>query len=332
MTKLPGIAAIGIRNKLPGLAALCLVFIILVSLLAACTPVSEEPLPPDAEVSTFSLEVTDQAGRVVRIEKMPEKIVSLAPSNTEIVFALGLGDRLVGVTEYCDYPEAAKGKPKIGGFNTVDIEKIVAIEPDLILATNIHQKEVVPALERLGLTVLTLDPKTLDEVLESITLLGRATGKQEAAAQLVTEMSNRIKAVTDETANLPEAQRPRVFYVMWHEPLMTVGSDTRIHELIGLAGGINIAQEVGAGYPTMSLEAVIQANPQVIIAGSGMGEGANLPFQFAGSESRLKDVDARINNRVYEINTDLIGRPGPRIVDALEQLAKMIHPEIFGSI
>lgn len=330
--KVPGIAARRIKNKRQGLAALYLVLAMLVSLLAACTPVSEELPLPDAKVSTFSLEVTDQAGRVVRIEKMPEKIISLAPSNTEIVFALGLADRLVGVTEFGDYPEAAKDKPKIGGFNTIDIEKVVAIEPDLILATNIHQKEVIPALERLGLTVLTLDPKTLDEVLESITLLGRATGKQEAAAQLVAEMSNRIKAVTDKTANLPEAQRPRVFYVMWHEPLMTVGSDTRIHELIGLAGGINIAQEIGEGYPTMSLEAVIQANPQVIVAGSGMGEGAKLPFQFVVTESRLKDVDARINNRIYEINTDLIGRPGPRIVEALEQLAKMIHPEIFGSI
>ncbi len=330
--KLPGIAGIRIESKRPGLTVLYLVLAMLGSLLLACTPISGEPLPPDGEVSTFSLEVTDQAGRVVRIEKMPEKIISLAPSNTEIVFALGLADRLVGVTEFCDYPEAAKGKPKIGGFNTIDIEKVVVIEPDLILATNIHQEEVIPALERLGLTVLILDPKTLDEVLEAITLLGRVTGKQEAAAQLVTEMSNRIKAVTDKTANLTEAQRPRVFYVMWHEPLMTVGLDTRIHELIGLAGGINIAQEVGEGYPTMSLEAVIQANPQVIVAGSGMGEGAKLPFQFAGSESRLKDVDARINNRVYEINTDLIGRPGPRIVEALEQLAKMIHPEIFGSI
>ncbi len=330
--KLHGITGVRIKSKLRGLAALGLVLTMLVSLLMACTPISEEPLPPDGQVSTFLVEVTDQAGRVVRIEKMPEKIISLAPSNTEIVFALGLADRLVGVREFCDYPEAAKDKPKIGGFSTVDIEKVVAIEPDLILATNIHQKEVIPALERFGLTVLILDPQTLDEVMEAITLIGKGTGEQEAADQLVAEMSNRIKAVTDKTDNLPEAQRPRAFYVVWHEPLMTVGSDTRIHELIRLAGGINIAQEIGEGYPTMSLEAVIQANPQVIVAGSGMGKGADLPFQFVATESRLKDVAARINNRVYEINTDLIGRPGPRIVEALEQLAKMIHPEIFGSI
>ncbi|MBA7677878.1 Vitamin B12-binding protein [subsurface metagenome] len=115
---------------------------------------------------------------------------------------------------------------------------------------------------------------------------------------------------------------------MWHDPLMTVGSDTRIHELIEKAGGVNIIQDI-EGYPTISLEAVIQANPQVIIVGSGMGEGADLPFEFASTELRLKDVDARINNRVYEINTDLVGRPGPRIIDGLEQLAEFLHPELF---
>ncbi len=317
-------AGIRIKSKLWRLATLSLVLAILASLIVACAP-------PAEEAPTFLLEVTDQAGRVVKLEKIPERIVSIAPSNTEVLFALGLGDKVVGVTEFCNYPEAAKAKPKIGGYSTVDLERTVAIEPDLILATNIHKDEIIPVLERLGLTVLTLDPKTLDEVLEAITLTGKCTGKQEAASQLVTEMRNRIRAVTDKTDTLSEAQRPRVFYVMWHEPLRTVSSHTRIHELIELAGGVNIAQDVGEGYPTISLEAVIQANPQVIIAGSGMGGGADLPFQFANTESRLKDTDARINNRVYEIYTDLVGRPGPRFVEALEQLAEMIHPELFAS-
>jgi len=317
-------AGIRIKNKLWRLATLSLVLAILASLIVACAP-------PAEEAPTFLLEVTDQAGRVVKLEKIPERIVSLAPSNTEVLFALGLGDKVVGVTEFCNYPEAAKAKPKIGGYSTVDLERTVAIEPDLILATNIHKDEIIPVLERLGLTVLTLDPKTLDEVLEAITLTGKCTGKQEAASQLVAEMRNRIRAVTDKTDTLSEAQRPRVFYVMWHEPLRTVSSHTRIHELIGLAGGVNIAQDLGEGYPTISLEAVIQANPQVIIAGGGMGEGADLPFQYANTESRLKNTDARINNRVYEIYTDLVGRPGPRFVEALEQLAEMIHPELFTS-
>jgi iron complex transport system substrate-binding protein len=306
-----------------------LVSILLLSLIWACIPApAQEPAPP-VEASSFPLELTDQAGRVVRIERMPEKIVSLAPGNTEIVYALGLEDRLVGVTEYDDYPEAAKEKPKIGGFSTVDIEKVVEIQPDLILAANIHRKEVIPELERLGLTVLTLDPKTIDEVLEAINLIGRFTDKVEEASRLTSEMEARVKAVTDKTAALSEAERPRVFYILWHDPLRTVSARTRIHELIVKAGGVNIAADLEGSYPAISLEAVIMANPQVIIAGRGHGSSQGAPFQFALTEPRLADVDARQNGRVYEIDSNLTNRPGPRIVDGLEKLAEFIHPELF---
>ena len=142
-------------------------------------------------------------------------------------------------------------------------------------------------------------------------------------------MNNRIEAVTDKTDSLPQVQRPRVLYIIWHDPLMTVSSTTRIHELIVKAGGINIAHDLTGGYPMISLEAVIEADPQVIIAGVGMGSGEDLPFQYVKTESRLRNVDARINNRVYKIDVDLAGRPGPRIVDALEEFAEFIHPELF---
>jgi len=318
------------KSKLSKLRVLFLSSIILLSLLSACTPPGQEPAPPTGAV-TIPLELTDQAGRIVRIEKIPEKIISLAPSNTEILYALGLEDRLVGVTEYCDYPEAAKNKPPIGGFSNVDIEKVVEIQPDLILATGIHKDEVIPGLDRLGLTTLTLDPKTVSEVMEAIELVGKLTGEEESASQLTSEMRGRIKTVTDKTAALTETQRPRVLYILWHDPLMTVGLKTRIHELIVKAGGTNIAQGLTDEYPTISLEAVIQANPQVIIAGSGHGSGENLPFEFALAESRLQEVAARQNNRIYRIDSDLTSRPGPRIVDGLEELAEVIHPEIFGS-
>jgi len=313
-----------------GVALFFIVSAILTSFLGACMLAPEGPVPSVQIEPAFPLDVTDQAGRVVTIEKMPETIVSLSPGHTEIVFALGLEDRLVGVTTLCNYPEAAKDKPKIGGYSTVDIEKVVEIQPDLILATRIHEAEVIPALERLGLAVLNLYPKTLDEVLEAITLVGKCTGKEDVASQLVTEMGKRIKVVTDKTANLTEAQRPRVFYVVRHDPLWTIGADHRIHELIVLAGGVNIAQDL-SGSTTISLEAVIEANPQVIIASSSMG-AAESALEFLKTYERLRDVDARINNQVYEIDANPISRAGPRIVDALELLAKMIHPEIFGSI
>ena len=304
-----------------------IILLSLIVVIVACAPPAEEI----EGVASFPIEVTDHLGRVVKLEKVPERIISLAPSNTEILFALGLEDRLVGVTEYCTYPEAAKDKPKVGGYSTVDIEKVLEIQPDLILAANIHTKEVIPALERVGLAVLNLNPKNLDEVLETITLVGKCTGVEEMASRLVTDMKNRIKAVTDKTANLTDAQRPRVFYAIRSDPFYTSGSDSRIHELIVSAGGINIFQDLSGISVTVSLEAVIQANPQVIIAGTKMG-GATPAFEYLKTDERLRDVDARINNRVYEVNVDIVSRYGPRLVDALEQLAKMIHPEIFGPI
>lgn len=309
------------KNKLWPIVIFCLFLGLMSSLLGACTSATNGAAPSP-------IEITDQIGRIVTFDKVPERIISLAPSNTEILFALGLGDKVVGVSDYCDYPEEAKEKPKVGGYSTSDIERIVALEPDLILIEDIHTGEILPALEKLDLTVVTIDPRNLDEVLASFALIGEITGKRDEASQLVDEMAERISAVTDKTNSLSEEQRPRVFYVMWHDPLMTIGTDTRIYELIEKAGGVNIVQDT-EGYPTISLEAVINANPQVIIVGSGMGEGADLPFQFASTESRLENVDARINNRVYEINTDLIGRPTPRMIEALEQLAEFIHPDIF---
>ncbi len=299
------------------------ILIVLLSLFIACAP-------PKEDVETFQIEVEDQLGRVVKLEKIPERIISLVPGNTEILFALGLSDKVVGVTEYCDYPPEAQEKPKVGGFSTPNIEEVVALEPDLIIATQRHEVSIIPALEGKGLTVFALDPKTLDEVLEAITLIGEITGKEAEASQLVTEMSNRIKAVTDKTDGLSEAQRPKVFSITWHDPLKTAGGDTWQDELIVKAGGINIAHELTGGYVPISLEAVIDANPEVIIADVGMGSGEDSPLHFSLTETRLRGVDARINNQIYGIDVDLSGRPGPRIVDGLEQFAKAIHPELFG--
>ncbi|HEY95122.1 MAG TPA: cobalamin-binding protein [Dehalococcoidia bacterium] len=281
------------------------------------------------EEKVTTIEVTDMIGRTVTLEGVPEKIVSLAPSNTEILFALGLGEKIVGVTEFCDYPEAAKEKPKVAGFADADIEKILAAEPDVIFITStMHVDEILPSLENYGMTVVVVDPRTLDEVLDSYTIIGKVTGTSDKAAQIVNSMSARMKNITDKTKELTVTEKPRVFYVMWHEPLMTVGGDTRIHELIEKAGGTNLFADT-IGYPTIDLETLVEADPQVIIAGTGMGEGADAPFTFAKTESRLEDSEARKNKRIYEINTDLVGRPTERMIDGLEQMAEMIHPELF---
>jgi iron complex transport system substrate-binding protein len=252
------------------------------------------------------------------------KIVSLAPSNTEILFALGLGDRVCGVTDTCDYPEEALEIEKVGGYSGVDLEKVVAIDPDLILAEDMHKTDVIPALEDLGFTVVAIVPHNLQEVMDSITLIGSLTGTEAEAAQIVDDMSQRIAEITDVTDGLTEEEKVKVFYVIWYDPICSVGSDTRIHELIELAGGINIAEVAGEGYPTLTLEEIVNINPEVIIVNDDVSLDAIL------NESRLSDVDAIVNGRVYSINADLTNRPTARIVEGLELMAEMIHPELFG--
>ncbi len=289
---------------------------LLIGLVAGCQPQSR--------TGAF----TDDLGREINIDYIPQRIISLAPSNTEILFALGLGDRVVGVTEYCNYPPEAQTKSQVGGFRTVDVERIVALEPDLILADDIHEAKVIPALEALGLTVVALAPVTIDEVLSDLSLVGKITGNDKEAASLIASLENRVKAVTDKTDGLPAEQRPRVFYTVWHDPLMTAGSGTHFEDLIQKAGGHNVARDLD-GYVDISLEAVIEANPEVMITGVGHGSGDDLPFRFLQDEPTLRDTDARQNNRVYQMDADLVSRPSPRLVEALEVFAGLIHPELF---
>ena len=309
------------KNKLGKMCAIYLVSVLALIFLASCES------PPESTPPSL-IEITDQLGRRVVLEP-PQRIISLAPSNTEILFALGLADRLVAVTDYCNYPPEAKTKPSIGGFSTPNIEEIVALSPDLVLATSIHENKIIPQLESKGLTVFALAPKTLDEVLASIKLMGEVTGKEKEADELLKKMQDRIKVVTDKTSSLPEAKRPAVFYLTWHDPLMTSGVGTLLQELIQKAGGRNIFAEV-IGTKSVDLELLVARNPQVMIAGVGMGSGGDKTYQYLKTESRLQNTEASKNGRIYQINMDLTGRAGPRIVDGLEQFARCIHPEIFG--
>jgi len=296
------------------------------------TPPPEPEIEPPAEPESAPpppVEIVDQLGRTVTLETTdPQRIVSLAPSNTEIIYALGLGDRLVGRTDYCNYPAEVEEITSIGGFSTPNIEEVVALAPDLVLADSIHKDEVIPQLESLGLTVVALAPATFDDVFDAIQIIGKVTGAEENTAKLLTEMRNRIKAVTDKTENLTVNEIPRVFYLVWHDPLMTSGGDTLINEMIEIAGGKNLFPEV-SGAETVDLEVLVARNPQVIIAATGMGISVEITMDFLEAESRLNDTDAMKNGRVYGIHMDISGRTGPRIVDGLEEFAKAVHPELF---
>ena len=272
------------------------------------------------------MEIKDQLGRTVKIKKAPQRIISIAPSNTEILYALGLGYRIVGLDSFSDYPADAKTKTSVGSYSNPTIEKIVALNPDLILATSIHQAKVIPILESMGFTVVGLDPKTVDEVLDSLTLVGKIAGVSEDADKVTAALRARIKAVTDKTASLAADKKPKIFYVVWYNPLMSSGNGTFQADLIQKAGGTNIAQSL-SGWATISLETVIAANPDIMIAGDMSAGGAN--FAFINTEPRLVNTAARKNNLIFTVNSDVASRPGPRIVDALEQFAKMIHPELF---
>ena len=299
------------------------VLVLMVLVITLCSSCSSG----DKSSDKSAIEITDQLGRVVKLDKVPQRIVSLAPQNTEILFALGLGDKVVGVTSYCNFPPEAQEKTIIGGFSTVDIEKVVSLSPDLVVAALIHEKETISQLESHGLKVLALAPKTLSEVKEAIELTGKATGTEPEALRLVDDINARMDAVAGLVSGLSEEARPRVFYVVWHDPLMTAGGDTMQSQLIDFAGGRNIFSDL-TYYPTVGLETLLDRKPQVIIAAVGHGSAQNGPLDWAKSEPRLKNTEALVQGKVFGIDADIASRGGPRMVDALEEMFRLIHPEL----
>jgi iron complex transport system substrate-binding protein len=284
-------------------------------------------LPVPSSATTYPLTVTDDLGRNITISKEPERIISLAPSNTEILFALGLGDKIVGVTDYCDYPPEAQSKEKIGGPWTPNIEKIVALEPDLILAAGVNPISVIEELEHRGLTVFGIEAVDLDDLLNDIGKVGLITNREDEAEELIEEMRERIEAVEEKTEGLSPAQRPRTVHIMWHNPIWTSGRGTFIHDLIERAGGTNVFADL-QGYKSVTLEELIQRDPEVIIV-TAMGGAGSGTWKWVLTEPRLAGISARQTGRIYYVESSWVERPGPRIVLGLEQVAKYIHPEIF---
>ncbi|MBT9160581.1 MAG: Vitamin B12-binding protein [Dehalococcoidia bacterium] len=292
---------------------IALTLILTLALVGAC-PRPIEPVVPVPR--TF----VDDLGRTVTLEKEPQRIVSVAPSNTEILFALGLGDRVIGVTTFCNYPEAALDIEKVGGWLPFDLERVVALEPDLVLAKGAHYPKGIAALEEVGITVFVLAPKTLGRVLANIASVGEITGKGEEAIRLVTTLKERIDAITARTRPLTDEQRPGVLYVVWHDPLWVAGSGTFADDLIIKAGGKNIAHDLVA-WAMIALETVIARDPQVIIATHGAAGVRDVPILGVTAAFR--------ENRIYLVEDDPFSRPGPRLVDALEQLERLLQPELF---
>ena len=283
-----------------------------------------------APAVVFPVTLTDDRGKQVSLAKQPVRIVSTAPSNTEILFALGLEDKVLGVTTLCNYPAAAQQKPKIGGFRPA-LEPIVGQQPDLVLAVPATPVDVVSGLEGLQIPVLVLNPPTFDGVLANIRLVGRATGATAAAEQLAAQMQQRWSAVTERARSVQS--KPRVFYELdGSNPasVYTAGAGTFIDAMIATAGGVNAVAQAAPGvqYPQMSSEAVIQLNPQLILLGDApFGQS----YDTVAARPGWNAVEAVQKRAVVGLaDPDVTSRAGPRLVDGLELVAKAIHPEIFG--
>ncbi|HJJ94223.1 MAG TPA: cobalamin-binding protein [Methanocorpusculum sp.] len=273
--------------------------------------------------------ITDDLGVTVTIENPPERIVSLSPANSEILFALGLDEKIVGVTEYCTYPEAALSKEKIGGFSTVNIEKVSVLNPDLIVAADGNSEETVSHLRELGFTVITINADTIDTTLDDILLLGKATGADDEAEALVSSMKEDLAEIAEKTS---AEEKPTILHCMWTDPLWVSGSGTFQDEMITAAGGVNAAADEG-GWVALTMEKFLTMNPDIIVvdSGNGMGVGADDALRdFFLKDPRMQSLSAVQNEQVYVVNADIIDRGGPRIVEGVEALAEIAHPDIFG--
>lgn len=275
------------------------------------------------QLTTETREVTDEAGRRVRLPLKIERIVSLAPNLTEIVYAVGAGDRLVGRTKYCDYPPEVKNVRDVGDTMTPSIERIIAQKPQLVLVSTASQLEAfTKQLDQQQIAVYVTDPRSLDDVFRSITTLGDLLGTHDQAEKAVNDLRRRADAIT---ASVSTTKPVKVFYQVSDEPLYTIGRESYLTDLVRRAGGVSVTAEVPTAFPRFSDEAALAARPEAIILPTGGSMGtANSTVAAA-----LKNSPAVLSNRVYKINEDHLQRPGPRLVDGLEELARTLHPEVF---
>ena len=302
---------------------LSFVLLTLMLVVSACGP-TITPVPTVAPIS-----LTDGLGRVVTLAHPAPKIVSLAPSNTEILFAIGAGKQTIGRDEFSDYPTEAKSLPSVGGsMGKYNIEQIAALKPDLVLAAEINTPEQVKALTDLGLTVYYLsNPKTLEDLYTNLETVAKLTGHATEAAALVDSLKKRVAAV--DARILPLNSRPMVYYeIDATDPTKpyTYGPGSFGDLLLQRAGGANVGSSLSGQFAQMSLEQLVVANPAIIILGdSNYGTTADSLKKRTGWE----ELDAVKNSQVFPFDDNLVSRPGPRLVDGLEALAKLLHPDLF---
>ena len=272
-------------------------------------------------------ELTDEVGRKIQVPQEVNRVVSLAPNLTEIVFALGDGNHLAGDTDFCDYPAEALQKPHVGGPVNPNMEVIVSLMPDLVLATkSINRRETVNALDHIGLPVYVIDPHSVEEMIASVEHLGSALGMEKSATSLAEDLRGRL---SDLDRRLSGTAPRRVLFVVWTDPLISVGRDTFIADALRRAGGRSVV-DTKAEWPHVSMEEIVRLQPEVLVFASAHAGDTQRDIDEVRTRAGWKDLAAMQSGKIVVVS-DAINRPAPRMVDAIERLAHALHPEAFAS-
>jgi iron complex transport system substrate-binding protein len=302
-----------------------LIAIVFLLLAAGCSRPAGEPdreeVPPDGP---FPITVRDDLGRTVTVAGPPSRIVSLAPGITETLFAVGAGPRLVAVTTTDTHPPEVKRLPTVGGFapETISLEALLAQKPDLVIAGGRFQQPIIESVAKLGISAVVIDPSSLTGVEDAIVLIGRLTGQEAKSTAVVADFRRRREAVRRQAAAIRPTERLRVLYVLWDEPLQTAGPDTFVGQMIAEAGGRNIFADATQQYPTVSDEAVLARNPNLILAPDH--GGAKLRDRLSARPG-WRELSAVKVGRIVTVPEDVLNRPGPRLIDGLEKLAALLQ-------
>lgn len=305
--------------------ALILSIVLIVGLSACQGQQPTTPTPTEQPAADTKIEITDLKGRKITLDKMPERIVSLSPANTEILFAVGAGDKVVGITSFCDFPAEVKDVEKIGSFEGPNLELIQKAKPDVVLAGGYIQEDLIASLEQLNIPVISTEATDFNSIFDSIALIGTLSGNDQKAAEVVKGMQDKITEIQDKV----KGQTPKsAFYVVWTDPLTTAGSGTFINDVIKAAGGINTAEKVEY-WAKYSAEELVKDNPEYLLSAvHSTNEG--ITADFFKKSPVFKNLDSVKNGKVYLMSDDnVVSRPGPRIVQAIEEIAKVLHGDII---
>jgi len=297
-----------------------------IAALLSCATVSRtqssSPLSPSSPIYR---EVTDETGRTVRVPQPVNRIISLAPSLTETIYALGLQDHLVGDTEYCDYPPDAQKKTKVGDTINPSLEQIAVLHPDLVLVTKgLNRLETVHGLDNLGISSYATDPHTVNEIASSSKKLADVLGAPEAGATVAADMEHHLAELQQ---HLASTSPKRVLFVVWHQPLISVGKHTFIADALRLAGAVSIVDSE-QDWPHVSLEEVARLQPDFLVFAATHSDSVAPTVDALAALPGWNIVDA-VTNRRFAVISDAVNRPAPRIVSAIEDLARQLHPDAF---